>query len=378
MSALFHLTSLHIFGGGLFPLIINRFDPKHGFATLTPEQPDDLWALRRIISSGDLVAGETSRVFKETSEYARPEKERIKVTVTLEVESITLDSTLSRLRISGKIVDVSSDLISKGSFHSLSVSEGRRISIRKSKGFSAVEQNLIQSSSVPGDSFSIIALDRREAGLGVIKGTHLQILPTIESGISGKMYQESKRVSSSAGYFEKIVDALVSVNPEGSKRVYILGPSTTKNALANYISQNRSKEFAEARALEGSDVTGEDGVYTALRTPALQEALGESRIAKVSKIMHEVMRRISLGDQRVSLAFTDTLTAAQKGAVESLLVSDKIFSLPGVEEDSVVLLLNTVEEYRGETFLLDSSTDLGAQVNSLGGVVGLLRFAPRS
>lgn len=364
-------------------MIINRLDLKHGFATLTPEQPDDLWTLRRVIAPMDLVAGETSRVFKETSEYARPDKERIKVTVTLEVEAIKLDSTLSRLRISGKIVDVSNELISKGSFHSLTVSEGRRISIRKPKGgFSAVEQRLIHNSSVPGDSFAIVTLDRREAGLGVVKGTHLQILPTIESGISGKMYhQELKRGGSSSGYFEKIADALASINPEGGdakkNRVYILGPSTTKNALANYIVQNKSKEFAEVKALEGSDVTGEDGVYTALRTPTLQEALGESRIAKVSKIMHEVMRRISLGDQRVSLAFSDTLAAAQKGAVESLLASDRIFSLPGVEEDAVVNLLNSVEEYRGETFLLDSSTDLGSQVNSLGGVVGLLRYVLR-
>ncbi len=77
----------------------------------------------------------------------------------------------------------------------------------------------------------------------------------------------------------------------------------------------------------------------------------------------------------MSLAFNDSLKAAKQGAVESLIIADKIFSQKGVEEDSIVELLNSVEEYRGETFLLDSTTDLGSQVNTLGGAIGVLRFA---
>ncbi|HYB03835.1 MAG TPA: hypothetical protein VED17_05195, partial [Nitrososphaerales archaeon] len=115
----------------------------------------------------------------------------------------------------------------------------------------------------------------------------------------------------------------------------------------------------------------------ALRNPNLQEALSNSRLAKVSKLIQEAMRRLSVGDQRVSFAFKDCLRAAREGAVESLIVADKIFSQRSVEEDEIVELLNSVEEYRGETFLLDSTTDLGAQVNTLGGVLGLLRFATK-
>ena len=351
-------------------------EERHGLVTVTPEQPDDLWALRRVISKGDYVAGETSRVFKETAEYARPDKERIKVTVTLEVEEASLDSTLTRLRVSGKIIDVSNDLISKGSFHSLTVSEGHRVSIRKQKGFSATELNILRSANAPGDAYAIVAIDTREAGIGLVKGTHLQMLPTVESGVTGKMYSDAraKKISSSA-YYEKIVKELQAVAP--GYKVFVLGPSTTKNSLANYLSQNKG-ELGEVRAIDGSDVSGEDGVYIALRNPKLQEALGESRLAKVSKILAEVMKRISRPEltNKVAMSFNDTLRASKEGAVESLLVSTKIFSQ--VEEESLVQLLNTVEEYRGETFLLDSSTDLGGQVNSLGGAVALLRFALRS
>jgi protein pelota len=354
-------------------LIVHRIDTRHDLATLTPEQPDDLWTLRRIISKDDLVAGESSRVIKETSEYARPDKERVKVTVTVQVEQVKLDSTLSRLRITGKIVDISNDVLTKNAFHSLTVSEGRRVSIRKPEGFSAVELKLIEGSKAGRDSYAIVAIDMREAGIGVVKGTHLQILPTVESGVTGKMYQESK--SKPTNYYEKVADALAVIYPAGSS-VFVLGPGNVKNSFANYLIQNR-KEFSNVSPLEGSDVAGEDGVYVALRNPNLQQALGESRLARASKIIQEVMRRISLGDSRVALAFKDNLAAAAQGATEALLVSEKIFSQKDVDEDSIVKLLNTVEEYRGETFLLDSSTDLGEQTNSLGAVVGLLRFPAR-
>jgi protein pelota len=357
-----------------FSLIVNRLDPRHGLATVTPENPDDLWILRRIISKGDLVAGETSRVYKDTGEYSRPDKERIKVTVTVEVENIELDSTFSRLRVSGRILDVSNDLLSKGSFHSLSLSEGHRVSIRKPDGFTPVELKLIEGTKVPADNYVIIALDTREAGVGIIRGTHLQILPTVESGVSGKMYADSRKKSGS-NYYEKVADALAVVYPPNA-RIFVLGPGNVKEAFVNYLQRERKDLAAgDPRVIEGLDVAGEDGVYVALRNPNLQMALSESRLAKVSKLIQEVMRRISLGDARVSLAFADSLKAARAGAIESLVLADKIFFQKGVEEDSIVELLNLVEEYRGETFLLDSTTDLGGQVNSLGGVVGLLRFA---
>ncbi len=351
-------------------LIVNRLDTRHGLVTVTPEQPDDLWTLRRVISKSDLVASDTTRVYKDTKEYSRPDKERIKVSVTIEVENVHLDSTLSRLRISGKIMDVSSELLSKGSFHSLNISENHRLSIRKPHGFSQIELKLLEGANTPKDNYVVVALDRRDAGIGVIKGTHLQTLPAIESGISGKMYADSKRGGS--GYFEKIADALAVVYPSNAK-IFVLGPGNTKEAFSNYITRER-KEFGEVQAIEGSDVVGEDGVYVALRNPNLQIALSESRLAKASKLVQEVMRRIALGDTRVSIAFSDCLKAARQGAVEHLIVADKIFSQKGVEEDAIVELLNSTEEYRGETFLLDTTTDLGSQINTLGGVVGLLRY----
>ena len=71
-----------------------------------PEDSDDLFNLRRIISKGDRIVGDTSRVVKQDKEYARPDRgDRVKVRIALTVEKISLDDVLDRLRISGIITE---------------------------------------------------------------------------------------------------------------------------------------------------------------------------------------------------------------------------------------------------------------------------------
>ena len=69
-----------------------------------PEDSDDLIILRRIIKRGDRIVGETVRVIKQEKDFARPDKgERIKIRLLLEVEKISLDNVLDRMRVSGII-----------------------------------------------------------------------------------------------------------------------------------------------------------------------------------------------------------------------------------------------------------------------------------
>ena len=60
-----------------------------------PQDSDVLIILRRVIKKGDKIVGETVRVVKQETDFARPDKgERIKIRLSLEVEKISLDSVL--------------------------------------------------------------------------------------------------------------------------------------------------------------------------------------------------------------------------------------------------------------------------------------------
>ena len=71
---------------------------------LIPEDPDDLFVLRRIIHSNDIIVSDTTRVIKFDNEYSRPDRERVKIRVSIKVEQINLDTAIDRIRIRGTII----------------------------------------------------------------------------------------------------------------------------------------------------------------------------------------------------------------------------------------------------------------------------------
>ena len=73
-------------------MLINRLKKKPGIASVTPEDSEDLWILRRIIKNGDIISSNTKRVIKDQKEFSRPDKgERINVRLSIEVNNISLD-----------------------------------------------------------------------------------------------------------------------------------------------------------------------------------------------------------------------------------------------------------------------------------------------
>jgi len=73
-----------------------------------PEESDDLLTLRRIIKKGDKIVGDTKRVIKQDKDYSRPDKgERIKIRISLDVDKVSLDNVLDRLRVQGTIAESS-------------------------------------------------------------------------------------------------------------------------------------------------------------------------------------------------------------------------------------------------------------------------------
>ncbi|TAK18777.1 MAG: mRNA surveillance protein Pelota, partial [Nitrosarchaeum sp.] len=100
--------------------------------SVMPEDSDDLLNLRRVIKEGDRIIGDTTRVIKLEKDYARPDKgERIRVRIALDVEKISLDDVLDRLRISGTILESNNESVPHGSHHSFILKVNDGITITK-------------------------------------------------------------------------------------------------------------------------------------------------------------------------------------------------------------------------------------------------------
>ncbi|MDE1816351.1 MAG: pelota family protein [Thaumarchaeota archaeon] len=335
---------------------------------LIPEESDDLFTLRRVMQKGDKVVGDTTRVIKQDKDFSRPDRgERIKIRIALDVEKISVDDVVDRLKVQGIIAESDNEYVTKGSHHSMTLKIGEPITLIK-KNWGDIEKKLIFGKKDAG-SFLLVAIDTSDCGIGRLTGTHLKLMPNLYSGASGKRYKSKFNVED----FFKDVQGAISSTIREKDEIIIFGPGETKKRLGNFLSDSPSAKGHNIRVIDGIDSSGEDGIYTFIKSDTMKQALAKSKIAKVSAILDEIMLMVNKKINKFSMGFEETAKANEAGAVQSLVFSDKIFE--NQDEDKVIAFLNHAEGKGVEVYAVDSTTDVGLRISFLGGIVSLLRFA---
>src|SRR2546427_957115 len=104
-------------------------DPKTGEIKVRVENADDLWHLHNLVLPGDLVRASTYRREEVKTDKVRPERgEKVRVTLTIRVESVEFQAFSDRLRITGVIVEGPQDL---GRHHTLNIAVEDVLSVIK-------------------------------------------------------------------------------------------------------------------------------------------------------------------------------------------------------------------------------------------------------
>ena len=336
--------------------------------SVIPEDSEDLLNLRRIIKKNDRVVGDTTRVLKKEKDYSRPDKgERIKVRVALTIEKISLDDVLDRLRVGGTIFESSNESVPHGSHHSFILRFNDGITISKKK-WSQSEKKLLESSNNQM-SFVLVAIDTSDTGIARLRGTHLEFMPNIYSGSGGKRYKTNFNIEK---YFEQVYQAILTIFKKEDTMV-IFGPGETRKRFANFIEKSQKLQKCKIQVIEGIDSGGEDGIYIFTKSQTMQEIMSDSRLAKSSSIIDEVMVLANQKSKKFTMGYDETFNANQMGAVESVVFSDKI--IQDNDEQQIMDFLNDLENKGVKIYSVDSSTDIGLRVTGLGGMVSLLRYS---
>ena len=331
------------------------------------EETDDLLTIRRLIKKGDKIVGETTRVIKQEKEYSRPDKgERIKIRLAIEVEKIALDDVLDRIRAGGTITESNNDAVPHGSHHSFILKLNEPFNLVK-KRWTSVEKKLAKKKQ-DGETFVLVAIDTGDCGIGKLKGTHLHLLPNMYSGSSGKRYKSNFKIEK---FFDDVTKALSTIIQKDDM-VIIFGPGETRKKFGNFLSKTTLGQKIQIKVVEGIDSGGEDGIHIFTKSDSMKEIMSNSKLAKVSQIIDEVMILANKTSKKFSMGLKETRKANEFGAIESLVFSEKV--IQEHDEQEVIDFLNDVDSKGGELFSVDSSTDVGLRVSGLGGIISLLRF----
>ena len=363
-------------------MIIREAKGSSGKAQIIiPQDPDDLFTLRRIIDIEDTLIADTTRVIKQVKEYSRPDKgERIRVRILIKVQTVSLDGSVGRLRVGGVIINSDNDLVPKGQHHSVAISVGDIVTLDKNRLWKESELEIVKK-SIENSTFILVAIDTQEAAVASVTGTHLKILPNIYSGQSGKRYSGSKKINPNIEtFFGEVASAVQTIltNNMTNQNVIMFGPGETKRRFHNfYINQmeNSGSNKVRTKIIEGIDVAGEDGIHVSLRSDSLREVMKDTKLGTVSTVLDQIFYLVSKGEPKFAIGMKEVNHACKMKAIQYLLYSDTVFQ--NATEEEIVLLLNTTEALGARAYGMDSSTDIGLRISSLGGIVALLRYAIR-
>ena len=331
------------------------------------EDSDDLLTIRRLIKEGNKIIGETTRVIKQEKEYSRPDKgERIKIRLAIEVEKISLDDVLDRIRVGGIITESNNDAVPHGSHHSFIIKIEQPFNLEKKK-WSSVERKLARAKH-HAETFLLVAIDTGDCGIGRLKGTHLHLLPNMYSGSSGKRYKSNFKIEK---FFDDVITALSTIIQK-CDIVIIFGPGETRKKFGNFLSKTTIGQKIQIKVIEGVDSGGEDGIHIFTKSESMKEIMSNTKLGKVSAIIDQVMFLANKTSNKFSMGLEETRKANEFGAIESLVFSEKL--IQEFDEQMVIDFLNDVENRGGKIFSVDSTTDVGLRVSGLGGIISLLRF----
>jgi len=276
---------------------------------------------------------------------------------------------LDRLRIGGTISESSNESVPHGSHHSFILKINDGITISKKKWL-PIEKNLLESNNNQM-GFVLVAIDTGDCGIAKLRGTHLEFIPNIYSGSSGKRYKTNFNIEK---FFEQVQLAVSTVLKDGDS-IVIFGPGETKKRFSNFIQKSQNAQKYKVQVVDGIDSGGEDGIYIFTKSQSMKEIMSDSKLAKASSIIDEVMLLANKKSKKFTMGFDETFNANQIGAVESLVFSDKAIQ---DNEQKMIDFLNDVESKGVKIYSVDSSTDIGLRVTGLGGIVSLLRYAVES
>ena len=201
----------------------------------------------------------------------------------------------------------------------------------------------------------------------LIRGTHLEFIPNIYSGSGGKRYKTNFNIEK---FFLQVQQAILAIFKD-KDTIIIFGPGETKKRFSNFLQKPQTQKF-NIKVVEGLDSGGEDGIYSFTKSQAMKDIMSDSKLAKVSSIIDEIMIMANKKSRKFTMGFEETLKANQYGAVESLVFSDKIVQT--YDEKKIIEFLNDAESKGVRVYGVDSSTDIGLRVTGLGGIVSILRF----
>jgi len=281
----------------------------------------------------------------------------------IRVSEVKFHEFSDRLRIHGIIEEGPQDL---GSFHTLNIDADKMepITIIKENWKDYQLRRIDEAVKLRNQPILVfVSLDEDNATVAILRQSGIQWIADIDSKRSGKMY-ESKDTQNE--YFSEILQ-VVKTNKTQVSPLIIVGPGFTKEHFLKYGKEKEPNLF-EKTFIHATGHSGMNGIQEAIKTGIVKQITKENRVVLETMIVEKLFEEIKKNGL-VTYGPEEVKNAVQQGAVEKLIITDKIVRTPQGEE-----LLRAAKENNSDFIIVNTMNEAGKKLEGIGGVAALLRF----
>ncbi len=344
---------------------IFKKDLKKGEIGLIVEDKEDLWYLNYLIDPEDEIKGRTIRKIKIGDGTSRKQN-IIKKPVFIRLKAAKTEFEPEILRVRGVITAGPED-VPKGSYHSLNVEIGTKLTIVKKQWLKYQLEKLNEAAEKEPPRILIVVHDREEAYFALMQRFGYKILGSIKGQVAKKAEAQTAK-----DFYKELEKQILEYNKRYSLKIIIIAsPAFFKEDLMKIISKDIKKKIILATCSS----VNENGIKEVLKREETKTALKQERIAEEMKLVEELLTEISKQGKAV-YGTKETKSAVETGATAKLLITEK-FILKQKEKEGfreVDLLMKTVESMKGEVHIISSEHEWGAKLDGLGGIGAITRW----
>lgn len=339
---------------------IVKIDKKNNFLEVIPDSFDDLWHIEKIIEQGDLVSGNSERKIKGKHEGDKAVKE--KIFVELEVEKTEFHEATNQLRVQGVVVRAKpEELVELKSHHTIEVEPGYKVKITKKELKKYQIDRLERAKQASGrEKLLLVVMDDEQADLAFLKDSGLNIKAKINAKKQGKRFDNKEKGNP---YFEELSKKISELE---AGKIVIAGPGFEKQNFEKYLKESNSKLKP---SYESTNSVGITGLNELIKNGKIDKLIEGYHSAEEAKAMEKVLENVSSGLS--AIGFKEVKEAVEKGAVEELIVLEKLLI---EKRDETEELLDKAEQTQVKMIFVNPKSEAGKKLEGLGGVTALLRY----
>ncbi|XP_050668046.1 protein pelota [Leptidea sinapis] len=355
-----------------------------GNIALVPEESEDMWHAFNLIAEGDAVTASTVRKVQNESSTGSSTSSRVRTTLTISVENIDFDTQACVLRLKGRNI-VENQYVKMGAYHTLDLELNRKFILQKTL-WDSVALERVDMACDPAASADVAAVVMQEGLAHVCLITPSMTLVrskidmTIPRKRKGFVQQHEKGL---AKFYEAVMQGILRhIDFSVVKCIILASPGFVKDQFFDYMIQqavktdnkllidNKSK-FLLVKASSGF----KHSLKEVLQEPSVMVKISDTKAASEVKLLEGFYLMLQMEPSKAFYGKKDVMRANEAMAIETLMISDKLFRCQDVQKrKEYVELVDSARDNGADVRIFSSMHVSGEQLDQLTGVAAILRF----